>query len=104
MWSESCSPQGVHVSFLAGRFTGWFDLCVLDLERAAPEEYVLGRLGAAVNATGGACSREMMCGWRREHPVLLAWCQTEKFEDELLDAGIRVEQSAFWRTERTAGA
>lgn len=38
------------------------DVLFLDLERAAPEEYVLGRLSAAVNATGAACSREMVCG------------------------------------------
>lgn len=52
----------------------WLDLCVLDLERAAPEECFLGRLSEGINAARATCSREMMFPWCGEHPVLLTWC------------------------------
>lgn len=46
-------------------------------------EYFLGRVSTGINAAGAACSREIMFPWCEEHPVVLAWCQTVKFEDKL---------------------
>lgn len=46
-------------------------------------EYFLGRVSTGINAAGAACSREMMFPWCEEHPVVLTWCQTVKFEDKL---------------------
>lgn len=61
---------------------GWLDLCVLDLERAAPEEYLSGRLSAGINAARAACSRELVFPWCGERPVLLTGCQAGKFKDK----------------------
>lgn len=96
-------PSGSILGFCQG-VSGWLDLYVLDLESAAPEGYVLGRLSAAVNATGAVCSREMLFPGCGEHPVLLTWCQAEKFEDKLSCCRNMCGTNGILGYEWTAGA